>query len=186
MAENFRHQRKMLPFWCFWLHVKKRTKRHFFRYSVTTPHPTAKPSWGWLRVVVRKLRLVLVELDRTRNKVTAKAKAYWRGCSHGHLGIPKNAAAGWPPASTTQQHTKHKTPFMVTTDECVVAWMYQQVALLAAREEASELTALGPPGARRSSCVRSLADVQFAPLGATQAHRLIERVLDSESDSGRR
>ena len=46
-----------------------------------SPHPTAKPSWGWLRVVVRKLHLVLFELDRTRNKVTAKAKAYWRGCA---------------------------------------------------------------------------------------------------------
>ena len=52
----------------------------FFRYSVTPPHPTAKPSWGWLRVVVRKLRLVLFDLDRTGNKVTAKAKACWRGC----------------------------------------------------------------------------------------------------------
>ena len=36
----------------------------FFRYSVTPPHPTAKPSWGWLRVGVRKPRLVLAELGR--------------------------------------------------------------------------------------------------------------------------
>ena len=54
-------------------------KGMFFRYSMTPPHPTAKPSSGWLRVVVRKLHLVLFELDRTGNKATAKAKAYWGG-----------------------------------------------------------------------------------------------------------
>ena len=46
---------------------------------MTSPHPTAKPIWGWFRVVVRKLRLVLVELDRTGNKVTAKAKGLLAG-----------------------------------------------------------------------------------------------------------
>ena len=45
------------------------------------------------------------------------------------------------------------------------------VALLAACKEASELTARGLSGVRRLRSVRSLADVQFAPLGATQAHR---------------
>ena len=45
--------------------------------QLASPHPTAKPKLGWLRIVARKLRLVLFELDRTGNKVTAKAKAYW-------------------------------------------------------------------------------------------------------------
>ena len=66
----------MLPCWCFGLHVKNVQKGIFL-----PPHSTAKQSWGWLRVVVKKLRLVLSELDRTRNKITAKAKAYWRGCA---------------------------------------------------------------------------------------------------------
>ena len=85
-----------------------------------------------------------------------------------------------PPRNTKKRHCwlaadQHdaarntKTPLWSRPTE--VARMCQQVALLAAREEASELTALGLPGARGSSCVRSLADVQFAPLGATQAHR---------------
>ena len=52
----------------------------FFRYSARSPHRATKPSRGWLRVVVRKLRLVLVELDRAGNKVTARARAYCRGC----------------------------------------------------------------------------------------------------------
>ena len=42
--------------------------------------PATKPSRGWLWVVVRKPRLVLVEIVATRNKVTAKARAYWRRC----------------------------------------------------------------------------------------------------------
>ena len=52
----------------------------FFRYSVTPPHPTAKPSWGWLRVGVRKPRLVLAEFSATWNKGTATPRPYWRGC----------------------------------------------------------------------------------------------------------
>ena len=55
----------------FLLHVKKSTKRHFFRYSATPPHPTAKQSRGWLRVGVRKPRLVLLGFRATRNKGTA-------------------------------------------------------------------------------------------------------------------
>ena len=63
--------------WVFLAALKNVQKGIFFvMYGGTSPHPTAKPSWGWLRVVARKLRLVLFELDRTRNKVTAKAEAY--------------------------------------------------------------------------------------------------------------
>ena len=40
----------------------------FFGYSVRSPHRTTKPSRGWLRVVVRKPRLVLSEYRATRNK----------------------------------------------------------------------------------------------------------------------
>ena len=54
----------------------------FFRYSARSPHRATKPSRGWLRVVVRKLRLVLFELDRAGNKVTARARAYCRGCMY--------------------------------------------------------------------------------------------------------
>ena len=52
----------------------------FFRSGVTPPNPTAKPSWGWLRVGVRKPRLVLAGTNAARNEVTTKARAYWRGC----------------------------------------------------------------------------------------------------------
>ena len=52
----------------------------FFRYSVTSPHPTTKPSWGWLRVGVRKPRLVFAEIRATWNKVTATPRSYCRGC----------------------------------------------------------------------------------------------------------
>ena len=55
-------------------------KSMFFRCSVASPNPTTKPSRGWVRVVVRKPRLVLSELHRAGNKVTARARAYWRGC----------------------------------------------------------------------------------------------------------
>ena len=44
------------------------------------PHPTAKPSWGWLRVGVRKPRLVFAEIRATWKKVTATPRSYWRGC----------------------------------------------------------------------------------------------------------
>ena len=43
--------------------------------------PSTKPSRSWLRVVVRKPRLFFAEIRATWNKVTAKAGAYWRGCS---------------------------------------------------------------------------------------------------------
>ena len=43
----------------------------FFRYSARSPHRATKPSRDWLRVVVRKLRLVLFALSRAGNKVTA-------------------------------------------------------------------------------------------------------------------
>ena len=52
-----------------------------FASDRTTPPPTTKPSRGWLRVVVRKPRLVLAEIRATWNKVTAKARAYCRGCA---------------------------------------------------------------------------------------------------------
>ena len=53
----------------------------FFRCSARSPHPPTKPSRGWLRVVVRKSRSVWLAFMATRNYVTAKARAYWRGCS---------------------------------------------------------------------------------------------------------
>ena len=65
----------------FGLHVKKRTKKAcFFCYSVTPPHPTAKASWGWLRVGVGMPRLVLLEFRATRNNVMATPRSYCRGC----------------------------------------------------------------------------------------------------------
>ena len=42
---------------------KNAQKGMFFRYSATPPHPTAKPSWGWLRIGVRKPRLILVGIS---------------------------------------------------------------------------------------------------------------------------
>ena len=57
-----------------------------FRYSARSPHRATKPSQGWLRVVVRKLRLVLFELDRAGTKVTARARAYCRGCGPSDYG----------------------------------------------------------------------------------------------------
>ena len=65
----------------FWLHVKKRTKGIFFRYSATPPHPTAKQSRGWLRVGVRKPRFVLAESMATWSRVTATPRSYCRGCA---------------------------------------------------------------------------------------------------------
>ena len=56
----------------FWLHVKKRTKSMFFRCGVAPPHPTAKPSWGWLRVGGSKPPLKMPEL------VTSRKKSYSR------------------------------------------------------------------------------------------------------------
>ena len=44
----------------------------FFRHSVTSSHPTTKPSRGWLRVGVSKPQLVLARTNAARNKVTTK------------------------------------------------------------------------------------------------------------------
>ena len=52
----------------------------FFRYSARSPHRATKPSRGWLRVVVRKPRLVLVKCRATWNKVTATHTCDVRGC----------------------------------------------------------------------------------------------------------
>ena len=52
----------------------------FFGYSARSPHRTTKPSRGWVRVGVRKPRLVLSEYRATRNKVTATPRSYCRGC----------------------------------------------------------------------------------------------------------
>ena len=41
--------------------------------------PPTKPSRGWVRVAVRKLRLVLAESRATRRTVTAKPRPYCRG-----------------------------------------------------------------------------------------------------------
>ena len=60
-------------------------KGMFFRYSATPPHPTAKPSWGWLRIGVRKPRLVFGGIRATWNQVTATPRSYWRGCLLGDL-----------------------------------------------------------------------------------------------------
>ena len=52
----------------------------------TARPPPTKPSRGWLRVVVRKPRLVLFEYRATRNKVTATPRSYVRGCYNGITG----------------------------------------------------------------------------------------------------
>jgi hypothetical protein len=81
MAENLRYQRKRRHFDVLAAREKTHKKTCFFRYSATPPYPTAKPSWGWLRVGVRKPRLVLAGTNAARNEVTTKARAYWRGCA---------------------------------------------------------------------------------------------------------
>ena len=54
-------------------------KNQVFLHYAPPPHTTTKPGRGWLRIVVRKLRfLVLFELDRTGNNVTAKPPCDWR------------------------------------------------------------------------------------------------------------
>ena len=45
------------------------------------PHPTTKPSRGWLRVGDRKPRFVLFNADITRSKVTAKERTGVLGCA---------------------------------------------------------------------------------------------------------
>ena len=74
----------------------------FFGYSVRSPHRTTKPSRGWLRVVVRKPRLVLSEYRATRNKVTATPRSYCRGC------IPRHRDSGWPRAPQGTQGTRNR------------------------------------------------------------------------------
>ena len=54
------------------------------------------------------------------------------------------------------------------------------------REKAPELTALGLPRGRRPSCVHSVPDGPIRASRLSVRHKLIEYVLDSESDSGRR
>ena len=58
--------------------------------------PSTKPSRGWLRVVIRKPRLVLSEYRATRNKVTATPRSYWRGCKKMYLPLSVLKAAQWP------------------------------------------------------------------------------------------
>ena len=65
-----------------------------FRYSARSPHRATKASRGWLRVVIRKPRLVLSELHRAGNKVTARARAYCRGCVAGALPYDRKPALG--------------------------------------------------------------------------------------------
>ena len=63
--------------------------------------PPTKPSRGWLWVVVRKPRLVSAEIMATWNKVTAKARAYWRGC-----------VLSQPRASRRRNRVSHGTSFL--------------------------------------------------------------------------
>ena len=53
----------------------------FFRCGVAPPHPTAKPSWGWLRVGGSKPPLKMPELVTSRKKAIPGFMAYHRGCS---------------------------------------------------------------------------------------------------------
>jgi len=52
----------------------------FFRCGVAPPHPTAKPSWGWLRVGGSKPPLKMPELVTSRKKAIPGFMAYRRGC----------------------------------------------------------------------------------------------------------
>ena len=62
------------------------------------PHQTTKPSRGWFRVVVRKLRLVLIfDLDHTGNEVTAKERTDVLGCM---AGVARRAA--WLPGENAK------------------------------------------------------------------------------------
>ena len=87
VAENLRYQRKGSHFGVLAAREKRFKKTCFRRSGVTSPNSTAKPSWGWLRVGVRKPRLVLAEFSATWNKVTATPRSYWllatgAGCPH--------------------------------------------------------------------------------------------------------
>ena len=70
--------------------------------------PSTKPNRGWLRVVVRKPRLVLGGIRATWNKVTAKARAYWRGCGKMMMNYaiktrPRRAFGKRPPAAPEKE-----------------------------------------------------------------------------------
>ena len=52
----------------------------FFRCGVAPPHPTAKPSWGWLWVGGSKPPLKIPELVTSRKKAIPGFMAYRRGC----------------------------------------------------------------------------------------------------------
>ena len=49
-------------------------KKQFFLNYAPPPHPTTKPSQGWLRDGDRKALFVLFNADITRNKVTVKER----------------------------------------------------------------------------------------------------------------
>ena len=115
MAENLRYQRKCCHFDVLAARKKtyKRQKACFFRYSASPPHPTAKPSWSWLRVGVRKPRLVLTEIRATWNKVTATPRSYWRGCLSIELSSPLNSNSrvyAVPRAHVNSQGPRHSLP----------------------------------------------------------------------------
>ena len=99
MNENvthLRYERKCYHFGV--LAARKKThKKNVFRYGVASSHQTAKPSLGWLRVGVRKTRLVLAEIRATRNEVTAKAGAYCRGGGKCHMEIRLISTRRRPP-----------------------------------------------------------------------------------------
>ena len=66
-------------------------------------YPSTKPSRGWLRVVVRKPRVVLFEYRATRNKVTAKpTRSYCcRGCRRS-----VGPSVSWPGWTSRKMHPK--------------------------------------------------------------------------------
>ena len=95
----------------FWLHVKNAQKSMFFCHSATSPYPTAKPSWGWLRVGIRKPRLVLVGIRATCDEVTAKARAGVLGCSPPPQ--PQPAAARRSPPQPAWRSAQSRISFSV-------------------------------------------------------------------------
>ena len=98
MAENLRYQRKCYHFGVLAAREKTYKKACFFvlaqRRRTQPPSATAKPSWGWLRVGVRKPRLVLAEFSATWNKVTATPRSYWRGCRGNFCSVSRVASRG--------------------------------------------------------------------------------------------
>ena len=88
---------------------KNAQKGMFFRYSVTSPHPTAKPSWGWLRIGVRKPRLFLAEFMATWNKVTAPPRSYCRGCWKWHFFFKDPLKFDVPDRANARAHAQAET-----------------------------------------------------------------------------